>query len=52
MTPQERKKKEKSIKQYLKGNNISKIHYMQVEQTFSDLGHIVNIWNVKTNQGA
>jgi hypothetical protein len=52
MTPQERKEKEKAIKRYLKGNKISKINYMQVEQSFSDLGHTVNIWNVKTNQGA
>ena len=52
MTPQERKAREKAIKQYLRRCQISKIHYMQVEQTFSDLGRAVNIWNVKTNKGA
>jgi hypothetical protein len=51
MTPQERKEKETRIKQYLKHNKISKILNMQVEQTYSDLGHTVNVWNVKTNKG-
>jgi len=51
MKPEERIQKEKDIKEYLKLKGISKVKYLQVEQTFHDLGVEVNIWNVKTNTG-
>jgi len=47
MTPEERISTEKLIKEYAKHNKLGKILYTQVEQTFEDLGSIVNVWNVK-----
>lgn len=48
MTPEYRIDAEKRITDYLKSQNVEDIKYMQVEQTFNDLGHEVNIWNVRT----
>lgn len=47
MTPEYRIEAEKQITSYLARNDIVKIKYMQVEQTYSDLGVEVNVWNVK-----
>lgn len=52
MTPEYRIEKEKQIKDYLKTNDIYNIKYMQVENTFNDLGVEVNVWNIKTDKGA
>src|SRR5687767_13347731 len=52
MKPEERKRKDKSIKQYLKSQGISKVIYLQPEQRFQDLDEEINVWNVKTNKGA
>lgn len=48
MTPEYRIDAEKRITDYLKSQNVEYIKYLQVEQTFNDLGHEVNIWNVRT----
>ncbi len=48
MTPEYRIDAEKRITDYLKSQDVENIKYMQVEQTFDDLGFEVNIWNVKT----
>lgn len=48
MTPEYRIDAEKRITDYLKSQNVEIIKYMQVEQTFNDLGHEVHIWNVRT----
>ncbi|MDZ7693873.1 MAG: hypothetical protein U5K69_22590 [Balneolaceae bacterium] len=37
MTPEYRKKTEKKIKEYLKGQGFEEIKNMQVEETFDDL---------------
>lgn len=47
MTPEYRIEAEKNISAYLKNNEVIDIKYMQVEQTFKDLGFEVNVWNVK-----
>lgn len=52
MTPEYRKRAEKRIKEYLKGQGFEKIKNMQVEKTFDDLETEVHVWNVKTAQGA
>jgi hypothetical protein len=52
MTPEYRIKTEKQITSYLKRYGVKKIKYMQVEQTFQDLGAEVNVWNVKTENSA
>ena len=52
MTPEYRKKTEKKIKEYLKGQGFEEIKNMQVEETFDDLESEVHVWNVKTDQGA
>lgn len=51
MTPEYRLETEKLIMSYLKGNDITNIKYMQVEQTYRDLGAEINVWNVKTTGG-
>ena len=48
MTPEYRIETEKHIASYLKKYDVEKITYMQVEQTFHDLGVEINVWNVKT----
>ena len=52
MTPEYRIKTEKQITSYLKRYDVEKIKYMQVEQTFQDLGGEVNVWNVKAENSA
>jgi len=52
MTPEYRIKTEKQITSYLKGNDVEKIKYIQVEQTYQDLGVEINVWNVKTEDNA
>lgn len=52
MTPEYRVKAEKHITDYLSQNGINEIKYMQVEETFQEFDIEVNVWNVKTNQGA
>ncbi|MCQ8877577.1 hypothetical protein NQT69_06000 [Pseudoalteromonas shioyasakiensis] len=47
MTPEYRIETEKQITEYLKDNDLENIKYMQVEQTFDDLGLEINVWNVK-----
>jgi hypothetical protein len=51
MTPEFRIETEKHIKAYLKRHDVEKIKYMQVEQTFHDLGVEINVWNVKSEEG-
>lgn len=48
MTPEYRIDAEKRITEYLKSQGVENIRFIQVEQTFQDLGHEVHIWNVKT----
>lgn len=48
MTPEYRVDAEKRITEYLKSQGLVNIKNMQVEKTFNDLGHEVNIWNVRT----
>lgn len=48
MTPEYRIDAEKRIADYLTSQNVDNIKYMQVEQSFNELGHEVNIWNVRT----
>jgi hypothetical protein len=47
MTPEYRIEAEKQITSYLKQYDVENIKYMQVEQTFHDLGLEINVWNVK-----
>lgn len=47
MTPEYRIEAEKQITSYLKKYDVENIKYMQVEQTFHDLGLEINVWNVK-----
>jgi Zn ribbon nucleic-acid-binding protein len=47
MTPEYRIDAEKRITSYLNRNDVKNIKYMQVEQTFHDLGVEINVWNVK-----
>lgn len=51
MTPEYRIEAEKQITSYLNRNDVKNIKYMQVEQTFHDLGVEVNVWNVKAEGG-
>lgn len=51
MTPEYRIEMEKQIASYLHSNDIKNIKYMQVEQTFNDLGVEINVWNVKAEDG-
>lgn len=52
MTPEYRVEAEKQITSYLKSNDLEKIKYMQVEQTFHDLGTEIHVWNVKTDESS
>lgn len=52
MTPEYRIKTEKQITSYLKRHDVEKIKYIQVEQTFQDLGVEINVWNVKAENSA
>ena len=52
MTPEYRIEAEKQITSYLERYDVTGIKYMQVEQTFDDLGIEVNVWNVKTNDSS
>ena len=53
MTPEYRIDAEQRITSYLSRNDINEIKYMQVEQTFDDLGIEVHVWNVRTkNDGS
>lgn len=52
MTPEYRIEKEKQIREYLKSYDTSKIKYMQVENTFNDLGVEIHVWNIKTDKEA
>lgn len=52
MTPEYRIKIEKQITAYLKKYDVEKIKYMQVEQTFQDMGIKVNVWNVKAEDSS
>ncbi|MCK5231431.1 MAG: hypothetical protein KAR13_14255 [Desulfobulbaceae bacterium] len=52
MTPEYRIETEKQITSYLKSNDVEKIKYMQVEQTYHDLGVEINVWNVKAEDNA
>jgi hypothetical protein len=51
MTPEYRVEAEKNIAAYLADNDVNGIKYMQVEQTFDDLGEEVHVWNVKADDG-
>ncbi|PSU79689.1 hypothetical protein CTM93_17460 [Photobacterium phosphoreum] len=48
MTPEYRIDAEQRIESYLSGNDINNIKYMQVEQTFTDVGLEIHVWNVKS----
>lgn len=52
MTPEYRIEAEKQITSYLERYDVTGIKYMQVEQTFDDLGVEVNVWNIKANDGS
>ena len=52
MTPEDHIKTEKQIRSYLKRYDVEKIKYMQVEQTFQDLGVEVNVWNIKAENSS
>ncbi|WP_159817296.1 hypothetical protein [Colwellia sp. 20A7] len=52
MTPEYRIETEKQITEYLKSNDLENIKYMQVEQTFDDLGVEINVWNVKFSESS
>jgi len=47
MTPEYRIDAEKRITSYLNRYDVKNIKYMQVEQTFHDLGVEIHVWNVK-----
>lgn len=51
MTPEYRIEAEKQITSYLDRNGVKNIKYMQVEQTYHDLGVQINVWNVKAKSG-
>jgi len=51
MTPEYRIEAEKQITSYLDSNDVKNIKYMQVEQTFNDLGVEIHVWNVKAEGG-
>ncbi|MGL4354346.1 MAG: hypothetical protein ACRCTP_10650 [Aeromonas popoffii] len=48
MTPEYRVDAEKRIESYLFGQDIKDIKFIQVEQTFTDMGGEIHVWNVKT----
>lgn len=49
MTPEYRIDAEQRITSYLANNDVIDIKYMQIEQTFDDLGCEVHVWNIRTN---
>ena len=51
MTPEYRIEAEKQITSYLQTNDVVNIKYMQVEQTYNDLGIEINVWNVRAEGG-
>lgn len=51
MTPEYRIDAENRITSYLNNNDVKNIKYMQVEQTYHDLGIEINVWNVKAESG-
>lgn len=51
MTPEYRLDAEQRIEEYLAGNDIHHIKYMQVEQTFDEFGAEIYVWNVRTGDG-
>ncbi|HCE4545015.1 TPA: hypothetical protein NGR73_001337 [Vibrio parahaemolyticus] len=48
MTPEYRVDAEQRIESYLSGQGIKGIKFIQVEQTFTDMGGEIHVWNVKT----
>ena len=52
MTPEYRIEIQKKITEYLQGNDLDNIKYMQVEQVFDDLGGEIHVWNVKTEDSS
>ena len=53
MTPEYRIEAENHIKEYFKSfEDIKEILNIKCEETFTDLGVIVNVWNVKTENEA
>lgn len=53
MTPEYRIETENQIKEYFKSfAEIKKITNIKCEETFTDLGVVVNVWNVKTENEA
>lgn len=52
MTPEYRIDAEDRITSYLKENDLDGIKFMQVEQTFHDLGAEIHVWNVKTDKSS
>lgn len=51
MTPEYKIDVENRITSYLNHNDVKNIKYMQVEQTYRDLGVEINVWNVKAETG-
>lgn len=51
MTPEYRIEAEKQITSYLQSNDVVNIKYMQVAQTYNDLGVEINVWNVRAEGG-
>ncbi len=51
MTPEYRIHAEQRIESYLAGNDVNGIKYMQVEQTFDELGIEIHVWNIRANDG-
>jgi hypothetical protein len=49
MTPEYRIDAEQRIASYLANNEVDDIKYIQVEQTFVDLGQEIHVWNVRTS---
>ncbi len=52
MTPEYRIDAEERITSYLKRNDVDNIKFIQVEQTFSDLGVEIHVWNVKNHDSS
>ena len=52
MTPEYRIEAEKHITSYLKDYDVDSIKYMQVEQTFTDTGIEIHVWNVKSDDSS
>lgn len=52
MTPEYRIDAEERIISYLKNNDVEDLSYIQVEQTFHDLGVEIHVWNVKKDDSS